>query len=293
VTTLTRISSLIFVGSLLSAGGASAQIYEAAGPRAGGMGGAFIAVADDSSATWWNPAGQAAGPFLEVAAGRTAGTSSFAVQVPPFGVSYYRFEAVADPIADPGGNREVRRVGVPARASQWGATVVQTLVDGVHVGLTAKYVRGSVQGATPEGTADVDAGVLGVFGAVRIGAAVRNLRGPVVGGVLADRQVRVGAAFDAEAAGGPPAMFSLDVDLRAYEAPEGRRRVVAAGAERWLAGRRFGLRAGGRVNTAGQREKAVTAGAGVALRPGLYVDAYGAAGSGGEQSWGAAGRVSF
>ena len=36
---------------------ASAQFIEAVGVRALGMGGAFVAVANDSSATWWNPAG--------------------------------------------------------------------------------------------------------------------------------------------------------------------------------------------------------------------------------------------
>ena len=35
---------------------ASAQIVESVGHRALGMGGAFVAVADDSTATWWNPA---------------------------------------------------------------------------------------------------------------------------------------------------------------------------------------------------------------------------------------------
>jgi hypothetical protein len=36
---------------------ASAQSFEAVGPRARGLGGAFTAVADDATATWWNPAG--------------------------------------------------------------------------------------------------------------------------------------------------------------------------------------------------------------------------------------------
>ena len=42
---------------------AGAQIVESVGSRALGMGGAFVAVASDSTATWWNPAGLAAGPF--------------------------------------------------------------------------------------------------------------------------------------------------------------------------------------------------------------------------------------
>ena len=33
------------------------QSFDVVGTRALGMGGAFVAVADDASATWWNPAG--------------------------------------------------------------------------------------------------------------------------------------------------------------------------------------------------------------------------------------------
>ena len=43
---------------------ARAQIYETVGTRAQGMGGAFVAVADDATATWWNPAGLATGPYF-------------------------------------------------------------------------------------------------------------------------------------------------------------------------------------------------------------------------------------
>src|SRR5258705_3280193 len=62
----------VFVSALLLAGVASvcsAQIVESVGNRALGMGGAFVAVATDSSATWWNPAGLATGPFADVAVG--------------------------------------------------------------------------------------------------------------------------------------------------------------------------------------------------------------------------------
>ena len=36
---------------------AFSQSFDLVGTRALGMGGAFVAVADDASATWWNPAG--------------------------------------------------------------------------------------------------------------------------------------------------------------------------------------------------------------------------------------------
>src|SRR3954454_20833533 len=43
---------------------AAAQLYESVGTRAKGMGGAFVAVADDATATWWNPAGIVTGAAL-------------------------------------------------------------------------------------------------------------------------------------------------------------------------------------------------------------------------------------
>src|SRR2546427_13190569 len=46
---------------VVSAVRAPAQISEAVGIRAQGMGGAFTAVADDATAAWWNPGGLAAG----------------------------------------------------------------------------------------------------------------------------------------------------------------------------------------------------------------------------------------
>ena len=43
---------------------ATAQIYESIGIRAQGMSGAFVAVADDATTTWWNPAGLASGGYF-------------------------------------------------------------------------------------------------------------------------------------------------------------------------------------------------------------------------------------
>jgi hypothetical protein len=255
------------------------------------MGGAFVALADDSSATWWNPAGLAAGPFLDVALARATQASWFAAATPPFGASYYRFQSAARSTASGAADREDRQVGVPVTVSQLGATLVQTLSDGVHAGVTVKYVRGT--GTTSAGTADLDVGLLGVAGAFRLGVVGRNLRAPELAGVRLDRQLRVGAAFDAAAAGGAPVSVALDADLRQYQTAAGGRRVVALGAERWLGERRVGVRAGVRVNTVGARDKVATAGVSVAVRAGLYVDAHGQGGSDGGGAWGVAGRLSF
>src|SRR5260221_7138725 len=89
---------------------AGAQIYESVGIRAQGMGGAFVAVADDATATWWNPAGLAGGAYFNAlveygaaddprvttdAAGERvpswrSTTRGLAIAYPALGLSYYR-----------------------------------------------------------------------------------------------------------------------------------------------------------------------------------------------------------
>src|SRR5437763_7371721 len=61
-----RLRLILSVATLLAASvsAADAQIYEAVGIRAQGMGGAFVAVADDATASWWNPAGVATGAYF-------------------------------------------------------------------------------------------------------------------------------------------------------------------------------------------------------------------------------------
>ena len=53
--------SFVLVSSPLAA---HAQLIEDIGIRAQGMAGAFVAVVDDATATWWNPAGLATGAFF-------------------------------------------------------------------------------------------------------------------------------------------------------------------------------------------------------------------------------------
>src|SRR5215212_1066894 len=64
-----KILPCLTLGAILAAalpGAAAAQTFDAAGTRAAGMGGAFVAVADDASAAYWNPAGFAAGSFFSL-----------------------------------------------------------------------------------------------------------------------------------------------------------------------------------------------------------------------------------
>src|SRR5688500_2971517 len=155
---LTTISVLLTLGSAPAA----AQSFEAGGLRALGMGGAFVAVANDSSATWWNPAGLATGPFLDIALTRASGESgdtlpasrtglwSFSLGTPPLGVSYYRLHITDIRAGSPTGQaeagREDRAAGVGIRSlsvSQFGATVLHTITTGVSAGATVKYLRGT------------------------------------------------------------------------------------------------------------------------------------------------------
>jgi hypothetical protein len=211
-------------------------------------------------------------------------------------------------------------VGVRSLAvGQFGVTVLHTLLTGVHVGSTVKYVRGTARtsaiggseasllsisdlldagdelsGGDSEGTIDVDAGVLAVVGAIRAGGVVRNLRAPTFDGIRLSRQVRVGAAFDGEAVGVVPFTVALDADVRRYDGGSGERRVVAIGGEHWLVRRRLAVRGGARFNTVGATDRAVTAGTSVSPRAGLFVDAHVAhGGDTGDGGWGVAARVSF
>ncbi len=310
---------------------AEGQILEAVGERALGMGGAFVAVANDSSATWWNPAAQADGPFFDLSTGRSVNdrlagvpagrdrVSGFAISTPVIGASFYRIALgqAQEPAAASVGGGEAHRGLVSWTASAFGVSFVQTVVEGTHVGATVKYVRGtlrtgstlgsttaedgldaaaSLAGGRGEGTFDLDLGVLATAGPLRLGALVRNVRasGSAESAFVLPRQARIGLAIATEQVGGPPLTVSIDADLRPYVATSGRRQVVAVGAEGWLAGKRVGLRAGARFNRAGLRERAITAGASVALRPGSFLEGHVVVGATpAERGWGSGVRVSF
>ena len=324
---------------IITATNTSAQIVESVGNRALGMGGAYTAVAADSTATWWNPGGLATGPYSDISLGRAIvdldkdETSSarrdrvswLAATAPVVGFSYYRLR-ITDirgfgPTGQPSVNRQDTRAGVSMRslaARQFGLTVVQSLLPGVHAGATLKYVRGTVRVGTDDGSRsgsdlldageeleggnarnqfDLDAGLMVAAGAARLGAVMRNVLKPNLGTdvtpFVLPRQARIGAAIDTEQAGGL-FIVSIDADVLTYATGTGDRRVVALGAERWLWTKRIAVRGGARFNTVGAKERAATAGTSVALRNGLYLEGYVVhGGSEAERGWGLGTRVSF
>lgn len=195
---------------------ASAQAFESVGTRALGMGGAFVAVADDATATYWNPAGVATGPTFnllldwsvtdrgadrgrridEASGGSNGSAQMVSLAVPALALSYYRLRTTAI--------RSGSSVEVPPGAAvvslvthQVGATFVQTLAEGLVVGTTVKVLRGFVGGGQVQGEHvgavldrgaeldghgstefDLDLGAMYAFSAGRLGLVVRNLREP-------------------------------------------------------------------------------------------------------------------
>jgi hypothetical protein len=273
------------------------------------MGGAFVAVADDGTATYWNPAGLGAGVVVEACAGygrgdrwpeagvppgpgHEWGAASFCLAAPVIAFSFNNLESTAaDPLANstaggPGSRQDLRPQGVGVSSlttAQYGLTLVQTVVSGLTVGATFKVVNGRAgAGQVPVGPAagvveaageldrrttttfDADVGVMAGGGPVRVGFTVRNLRQPSFEtpageALVLTRQVRAGVAWtpgrEAAANRSDPRglVLALDADLNRTPTPEGGRRNVALGVERWWWGRRLGVAAGGESGRAPSR----------------------------------------
>ncbi len=278
---------------------ATAQIYESIGIRAQGMGGAFVAVSDDATTTWWNPGGLASGGYfngliefdrVEDPAGTRA--RAFAINVPSLGLSYYRLALNGmrppDPTESTSASREDQGV-----LSQFGATVGQSVGPYLILGSTLKLVH-----ALGETRADLDAGVMATFGRVRLAVAARNLRTPEFSDgdsrFELPRQVRAGAAVKAGSPSRAEITAAIDADLTTTPTAFGDARHLATGVEAWLASRSLGFRAGVGMNTIGESRRSGSVGASVGLRAGLYVDGQLTRGSDQVRNgWGFALRVTF
>jgi hypothetical protein len=337
-------ASVSFVSFVSSVSRASAQPADVIGVRAMGMGGAFTAVADDATASWWNPAGIAGGAYfnalLEAGTHRepptdrtSAGdsrsawrddTRSLAVSFPALALSYYRLRisdtqpqnstGTAGGSRQEGGAAEVRLRSLVL--NQFGASVGQSLGSHLVVASTLKLVNGgavsqvqaaagnSLDAATGLGPSDethagLDVGAMAVLGRVRFGLMVRNVTEPEFGSgpdaFTLSRQARVGAALTSGARGViGSATLAIDADLTRTATVLGDDRRLALGGEAWTAGRRVGIRGGFSVNTVADRRAALSGGASVAVRRGLYADGELTGGSDeARRGWAAGLRVTF
>jgi hypothetical protein len=334
-----RVQSL--VGAVLLTGlacttPAEAQPFATVGTRAAGMGGAFVAVADDASAAYWNPAGFAAGSFFSLVLDRTSGTAEparspagqsqsgflIALGAPALGLSYYRLRSttVGPSTAEVADGRntggDVLRLDSLV-THHVGATLVQSVMQGVAVGATLKMVRGIAgselraeprsallgEGASLLGRAsnafDADVGLMVGTGVVKAGLTIRNLLEPEFdaagGGRLGlERQARAGIALMPWRGW----LVAADLDLMKTAGVGGyERRDFAVGTEARV-GRRAVVRAGGRLDTLGEGPggRAATLGVGgsYAVLGSVLVDGQLTAGSAwGGRGWGIGARFVY
>ena len=221
-------TSVVLTACLLLPQLASAQPDPPIGVRAAGMGGAFVAVADDASAVYWNPGGLAAAAYFSIVVDRnTVSTADdataprdgsgllFALGTPPLGLTYYRTSRTEMIDIGPTMARVQRLV-----TNQAGATLVQSIGGVVAIGATLKFVRGNASAATvPSGAEldvvdgavdrgsnafDADVGVMVTHNAFKAGVAVRNLFEPSFeladgsGAIPLERRIRAGVSWRLE-----------------------------------------------------------------------------------------------
>jgi hypothetical protein len=264
---------------------ADAQSEPPAGVRATGMGGAFVAVADDASAVFWNPAGLASGSYFSLALDdnrlQTADNTSFphrrsafmvAIGAPALGLSYFSTTVTratrAQLLPGTGGHTDVFLERLAAR--QVGATLVQSLGRRVAVGATVKVVRGSAStGLVDAGDSsafdnfeelfparattkfDSDIGLMVSSRVAKAGIAVRNMIEPKFAtsdgaAITLERRIRGGVSLLLL----QTVTLAADVDLTKGSTSFGEWRDAAIGAE-LRPGRRTWVRGGIHWNTAG------------------------------------------
>ena len=322
-----RFAAAVLLSASLVPALARAQGADSVGTRAQGMAGAFVAVTDDASAVYWNPAALGKGAYFSLvmdgnraetvpdslpalSGGKRSGYL-LALGTPALGLSYYRLE-----------NKIVNRPITVSRSAfqldtlttqHIGATFVQSLTDFLTVCSTVKIVRGVagtglIEGERDEildhadvpgrstGKFDLDAGVLLSGPVGRIGLVVRNISEPGFeverGGreLVLDRQIRGGASVLLLESW----KLAADFDFTKQAGPFGEVREIAIGSEGQVT-RRLAARAGIRFNTAGDdHAPGLSVGGSFAALGSLLVDAQITGGSDKAfTGWGIAGRVVF
>jgi hypothetical protein len=258
---------------------ATAQIVENVGTRAQGMGGAFVAVADDATATWWNPAGIAAGPYFDMLfeydrlEARGQGVRGIAVAFPALGLSYYRLPINGIRVT-PSTGSTLDSQRDPRVLSVYGMTVGQSIGKYLVLASTLKLERSAGDTA-----ADLDVGAIGRFGVLQLGVTAKNLRKPTLTGDLepftVDRQLRAGLALSGATKGLVNNIaLAIDADVTTNATPWGDVRHAAIGAEAWTFGRKLAIRGGAAANTVGERRATASGGLSLMLTSGAYVKTY-------------------
>jgi len=275
----------------------SAQTFETIGIRAQGMAGAFVAVADDATATWWNPAGLASGALFSGIVERGVArapsddaTLAVSFVVPSLGFSYYRLRT--SELAPAGAAPSGARVRLPTFVlTEVGASFGQSLGDHVVLASTVRLVRAD------QTRADVDIGAMLRFGVTRVGLVVKHAYEPELtadGNPLSsfDRQVRVGVAYVPHPAA-VTVNAALDADLTTTPTVFGNARHLAGGAELWVE-RRLGVRGGVSMNTVDASRPSFSGGASAAFSKGFFIDAQLTRGDDPiKEGWGFSLRVTF
>jgi hypothetical protein len=302
---------------------ARAQSLDAISTRAQGMAGAFVGVADDASAVYWNPAGLAGGAYFSLVLDGNGGRAVpddeaeatsrsgwlLALTTPALGLSYARLQTTqVRPAAGIPENTHIKSLVT----QHLGATLVHSLADRVAVGATVKLIRGIAASADLPGNdveglldhadlighagnkVDLDVGVMATGSFGRLGVTVRNLTAPTfaTGGgdeLPLQRQVRGGASVLLL----PTWTLAADVDFLKTDGPFGDLREVSLGTEGQV-NRRLTTRGGIRFNAAGDAAPALSIGASYAVFGSVQVDAQVTGGSDKAlRGWGIAGRLVF
>ena len=222
-------------------------MYESVGIRAQGMGGAFTAVADDATSTWWNPAGMAGGAYFNVVAEfnhpdypTSDSLQAVAMTMPAFGVSYYRLPlSQMQPLMTTGGTVLIRQD--QGYLSQFGGTFAQSLGP-IVLASTLKVLN-----ANGDTKVDLDLGAMVIAGPVRAGISMRNLHETTFGVGLNElslrRVARAGVAVSGNP-GGVSLTAAADADLSSVTTAVGEVRHISGGGEAWFWKRIIGVRGG-------------------------------------------------
>lgn len=291
-------SGLAFVFMLACAARVDAQTTDVIGVRAQGMAGAFTAVADDATASWWNPAGLAGGSFFNglIEYSRPdrdtdQSVRGFAAAYPALGISYYRLPLSEIRVQTSTAAALASRQDVDA-LSLYSATVGQSLGNHFVVGSTVKLLHAA------DTHADLDIGAMATFGPARIGATLRNVTKPTFGeadtAFTLARHARAGFALSSGRRGViGSATVAVDADLTTEHTGFGDERYLAVGAEAFAPNQVVGIRGGFSHNTTGSGQTMLSGGFSLAVRRSTFADVYASTGDTVRHGWGAGLRVTF